>query len=95
MEFQEGISADRLAARVGGREQVLVDEVVEEGAVARTRGDAPEIDGQVFIDGATHLQVGQWVDVIIEESDEHDLWAHLPGENKTQTEPAPENRTVA
>ncbi|NJD08350.1 MAG: 30S ribosomal protein S12 methylthiotransferase RimO, partial [Methylococcaceae bacterium] len=81
MEFQEGISADRLAAKVGRREQVLVDEVVEEGAVARTRGDAPEIDGQVFIDGATHLQVGQWLDVIIEESDEHDLWAHLPGES--------------
>jgi len=77
MAFQEEISAARLQARVGGRETVLVDEVVEEGAVARSRADAPEIDGQVFIDGATHLQVGQWVEVEIEESDEHDLWAHL------------------
>ncbi|MFM8442705.1 MAG: 30S ribosomal protein S12 methylthiotransferase RimO, partial [Methylococcus sp.] len=59
-------------------EQVLIDEVVEEGAVARSRADAPEIDGQVFIDGATHLNVGELVDVVIEEADEHDMWAHLP-----------------
>jgi ribosomal protein S12 methylthiotransferase len=78
MEFQSQISADRLQARVGRHEQVLIDEVVEEGAVARSRADAPEIDGQVFIDGATHLKVGELVDVVIEEADEHDMWAHLP-----------------
>ena len=77
MEFQSRISADRLESRVGRREQVLIDEVVEEGAVARSRADAPEIDGQVFIDGATHLQVGDRVDVVIEEVDAHDMWAHL------------------
>ena len=77
MEFQSRISADRLEARVGSREQLLVDEVVDEGAVARSRADAPEIDGQVFIDGATHLRVGDLVNVEIEEVDEHDMWAHL------------------
>ena len=77
MEFQAHISADRLEARVGRRERVLIDEVVEEGAVGRSRADAPEIDGQVFIDGATHLKVGEWVEVEIEEADEHDMWAHL------------------
>ncbi|MFM8444272.1 MAG: 30S ribosomal protein S12 methylthiotransferase RimO [Methylococcus sp.] len=77
MEFQARISADRLEARVGQREQVLIDEVVEEGAVGRSRADAPEIDGQVFIDGATHLKVGDCVEVEIEEVDEHDMWAHL------------------
>ena len=77
MEFQSRISADRLEARVGRRERVLVDEVVDEGAVARSRADAPEIDGQVFIDGATHLRVGDLVNVEIEEVDEHDMWAHL------------------
>jgi len=77
MEFQAHISADRLEARVGRRERVLIDEVVEEGAVGRCRADAPEIDGQVFIDGATHLKVGEWVEVEIEEADEHDMWAHL------------------
>lgn len=77
MEVQSRISAERLESRLGRREQVLVDEVVDEGAVARSRADAPEIDGQVFIDGATHLKVGDWVDVVIEDADEHDLWAHL------------------
>ena len=76
MEHQIGISARRLQARVGKIETVLVDEVVAEGAVARSRSDAPEIDGQVFIDGATHLQVGEFVTVEIEEADEYDLWAH-------------------
>ena len=77
MAFQSQISADRLEARVGRRMQVLVDEVVEEGAVARSQADAPEIDGQVFIDGAVHLKVGEWVEVEIEEVDDHDMWAHL------------------
>jgi ribosomal protein S12 methylthiotransferase len=78
MEVQSRISAERLQAKVGRLETVLVDEVVEEGAVARGRADAPEIDGQVFIDGATHLEVGQFVEVIVEEADEHDRWAALP-----------------
>jgi ribosomal protein S12 methylthiotransferase len=77
MEHQAGISAERLLGRVGGRETVLIDEVVEEGAVARSKSDAPEIDGQVFIDGATHLKVGDFVEVEIEEADEYDLWARL------------------
>ncbi|MGZ8216083.1 30S ribosomal protein S12 methylthiotransferase RimO [Methylomagnum sp.] len=77
MEVQARISAERLEARVGGREMVLVDEVVEEGTVARSRADAPEIDGQVFIDGATHLEVGQFVEVVVEEADEHDMWAFI------------------
>jgi ribosomal protein S12 methylthiotransferase len=77
MELQARISAERLQDRVGFRETVLVDEVVEEGAVARSRADAPEIDGQVFIDGATHLAVGQFVEVVIEEADDHDMWGAL------------------
>jgi ribosomal protein S12 methylthiotransferase len=77
MALQEQLSEDRLQAKVGKRELVLIDEVVEEGAVARSRADAPEIDGQVFIDGATHLRVGDFVKVEFEEADAHDLWAHL------------------
>ncbi len=77
MEHQAAISAARLQRRVGNIETVLIDEVVEEGAVARSKSDAPEIDGQVFIDGATHLQVGDFVTVEIEEADEYDLWGHL------------------
>ena len=77
MAHQAEISASRLQRRVGRIEQVLVDEVVEEGAVARSKADAPEIDGQVFIDGATHLKEGNLVMVEIEEVDEHDMWAKL------------------
>lgn len=77
MAHQADISAARLQRRVGRIETVLIDEVVEEGAVARSKADAPEIDGQVFIDGATHLQVGGFVQVEIEEADEYDVWARL------------------
>jgi ribosomal protein S12 methylthiotransferase len=77
MAHQSDISAERLQHRVGRIETVLVDEVVEEGAVARSKADAPEIDGQVFIDGATHLKVGEFVDVQLEEADEHDMWGFL------------------
>ncbi len=77
MAHQAEISMVKMKKRIGTTEQVLIDEVVEEGAVARSRFDAPEIDGQVFIDGATHLEVGDWVTVEIEDADEHDLWAKL------------------
>jgi len=77
MAHQAGISAARLQQRVGRIEQVIIDEVVEEGAVARSKADAPEIDGQVFIDGATHLKVGDLVNVEIEEVDDYDMWGRL------------------
>jgi len=77
MEAQALISAQRLQAKVGTTQTVLVDEVTPEGAVARSMADAPEIDGCVFIDGATHLLPGDFVVVEIEEADEYDLWGHL------------------
>lgn len=77
MAKQAEISAQRLQQKVGKRDFVIIDEVVEEGAVGRSRADAPEIDGQVFIDHATHLKVGDIVEVEFEEADEHDLWARL------------------
>lgn len=77
MAHQAQISADRLQQKVGHRGRVIIDEVVEEGAVGRSEGDAPEIDGQVFIDHATHLKVGDIVEVEFEEADDHDLWARL------------------
>ena len=77
MAHQAKISAAKLEQRIGKKELVLIDEVVKEGAVARSKADAPEIDGLVFIDGATHLKVGQFVEVQIEEADDHDLWGHI------------------
>lgn len=77
MAHQADISAERLQQRLGKIETVLIDEVVAEGAVARSKADAPEIDGQVFIDGATHLKVGDFVDVEFEDADDYDLWGRL------------------
>lgn len=77
MQTQQAISLAKMQAKIGQVMQVLVDEVVEEGAVARSMADAPEIDGQVFIDGATHLEAGQFVTVEIVAADEYDLWANL------------------
>jgi len=77
METQAVISAKRLQSKVGSLQLVLIDEVTPEGAVARSMADAPEIDGSVFIDGATHLKAGDIVTVEIEEADEYDMWGHL------------------
>jgi ribosomal protein S12 methylthiotransferase len=81
MEVAAGISADRLAARVGGVEPVIVDEVVaaEDLAFARSRGDAPEIDGRVIIEGGGTLLTGEIVEVEITASDDYDLVARFTG----------------
>jgi ribosomal protein S12 methylthiotransferase len=76
MYLQEEISAEKLAKKVGQTITVLVDDVDDEGAVARSAADAPEIDGLVYINGED-LQVGEFVTVRITESDEHDLWGEL------------------
>ncbi len=77
MLLQEEISAARLQHKIGKTMQVLVDEVDDDGAVARSAADAPEIDGVVFIENAGHLSVGDIVMVKIIDADEHDLWAEL------------------
>jgi ribosomal protein S12 methylthiotransferase len=77
METAQGISAARLASRVGGIEPVIVDAVdaAEGVALARSRGDAPEIDGRVVIEGGETLRPGQIVEVEITAADDYDLAA--------------------
>ena len=75
MEQQAMISKEKLSAKVGNRGVVLVDEVHDDLIVARSAGDAPEIDGQVIIEGAWELDPGDFVEVEITASDEHDLYA--------------------
>ena len=77
MQLQAEISAGRLKLKVGKTLQVLVDEVDEEGAIARSWADAPEIDGMVYINDGQELEVGQVVNVQITHSDEHDLWGEV------------------
>ncbi len=74
MSLQAGISAERLAARMGSRTRVLVDAHDETGSLARSAGEAPEVDGVVRIEGA-RLPVGEFVEVEITGHDDHDLWA--------------------
>jgi len=75
MLLQEEISEERLRRKVGKILTVLVDEVDEEGAIARSSADAPEVDGLVYIEDGQRLSVGEFVEVTIIDSDEHDLWA--------------------
>ncbi len=76
MYLQEEISAGKLAKKVGQTMTVLVDDVDEQGSLARSSADAPEIDGLVYIDGE-QLEVGEFVTVKITGSDEHDLHAEV------------------
>jgi ribosomal protein S12 methylthiotransferase len=79
MELAAKISAKRLAAKVGRREQVLVDRIEDGVALARTRGDAPEIDGVVRIRGAAKVAVGDWLDVNITKAGAYDLEGKFAG----------------
>lgn len=75
MEKTAMISAAKLSAKVGRTLDVIVDEIDGEGgANARSKADAPEIDGQVFLRDAGHLVQGDIVSVKIEDADDHDLF---------------------
>ena len=79
METAARISAARLATRVGGVEPVIVDEVDRDQdiAIARSRGDAPEIDGRVIVAGGGGLRQGDIVTVEITAADDYDLEARF------------------
>ncbi len=81
MELQEKISLSRNEVKLGKVMQVLVDETDEEGIVARSKADAPEIDGNVFIpmpeDKARQPKPGDLINVLIDDCDEHDLWGRI------------------
>ena len=75
MAKSAAISAAKLAARVGRTLDVIIDAVDEEGgATGRSKADAPEIDGEVFLRDAGHLTQGDIVPVLIEDADAHDLF---------------------
>jgi len=77
MAVQAGISAAKLQRRIGQRMTVLVDEVSDEGIIARSRSDAPEIDGVVMIKYADQAKAGEFIEVEIAGADEHDLYARF------------------
>ncbi|MDD9744666.1 MULTISPECIES: 30S ribosomal protein S12 methylthiotransferase RimO [Marinovum] len=79
MAKAQEISEARLAAKVGKTLPVIVDDLDEDGiATCRTMADAPEIDGNLFIDeGAEALKPGDIVTVEVDEAGEYDLWGRL------------------
>ena len=77
MQTQAAISRARLRAKVGSLQEVLVDEIDPDGAVARSKADAPEIDGIVRVRDGQQLVPGSRVNVIVEDSDDYDLTARL------------------
>ncbi|HKA46949.1 MAG TPA: 30S ribosomal protein S12 methylthiotransferase RimO [Methyloceanibacter sp.] len=89
MQRQQKISTEVLAERVGKTVEVIVDEIDDDGAVARSAWDAPEIDGNVYLNGEARLSVGDRASVTIEASDEYDLWGRVVPEISAETqEPA-------
>jgi ribosomal protein S12 methylthiotransferase len=78
MAKAQAISEAKLEAKVGQTLQVIVDEVDDEAATCRTKADAPEIDGNLFIDEEfADLKVGDLVTVEVEEAGEYDLWGRV------------------
>jgi len=78
MERSQAISAAKLVKKVGSVQEVIVDEVDDEAATCRTKADAPEIDGNLFIDeGFEGLKEGDIVRVEVDEANEYDLWGRV------------------
>ena len=78
------ISAKKLAKKIGKEIDVIVDEIDEEGAICRTKADAPEIDGNLFIeDNFEKIHVGDIVKVNVTASGDYDLWGAISDDQKT------------
>ena len=78
MQLQQEISAARLQQKIGKTLDVIVDEIDEEGIIGRSKADAPEIDGVVYVDNQSSMPVktGDIIQVTITDADEYDLWGH-------------------
>jgi len=74
MELQQQISADRMQLKIGKTIDVLIDEIDEEGAIGRSKADAPEIDGAVYLNDEFSVKPGDIVKVTVTDADEYDLW---------------------
>jgi ribosomal protein S12 methylthiotransferase len=75
MAAQQTISAGRLQSKLGTTIDVIVDALDEDRTVARSAGDAPEIDGNVYLPADLGIHPGAIVTVRVERADEYDLWA--------------------
>ena len=79
MQRQQAISTRRLKRKVGKRLEIIIDEVGPTVAKGRSKGDAPEIDGAVYVKSKRPLRVGEIATVKIERADEYDLHGTVVG----------------
>jgi len=77
MAAQQEVSAKVTAAWVGRTIDVIIDEVDEDGAIGRSKWDAPEIDGSVFLNDATRVKPGDIVQARVTNADEYDVWGEV------------------
>jgi ribosomal protein S12 methylthiotransferase len=93
MAAQREVSRELMAARVGRTIDVIVDEVNGDGAVGRSKWDAPEIDGSVFLSGATGVKPGDIVRACASRADDYDLWGEMEGAPSPRTHAVPSPRS--
>ena len=74
MQVQAEISYEKLQAKIGTRQTVLIDNITDEHIIARSMSDAPEIDGLVYLPTQQVIRVGELTDVMITDSDDYDLY---------------------
>ena len=85
MKKAGSISAEKLAKKIGKEIDVIVDEIDKEGAICRTKADAPEIDGNLFIENNfEEINVGDIVKVTVTEAGDYDLWGTISKDQKFQ-----------
>jgi len=79
MQLAQSVSAEQLKTRIGRTIEVLIDEVDEqqEQIIARSKWDAPDVDGVVIIDSNEKVKVGDIIKVKITGSNEYDLFAEI------------------
>ena len=81
MAKQREVSGKLMAAKVGREIDVLIDETDDDGAIGRSKWDAPEIDGSVFLNGEGRVKAGDLVKAKVLHADDYDLWAELSPPN--------------
>ena len=83
METARKISTEKLARKIGNEIEVIVDEIDDEGAVCRTKADAPEIDGNLFIEeNFDKISVGDILKVHVTAASDYDLWGTISKNQK-------------
>ena len=85
MQTQAEISREKLTEKIGSRQRVLIDSITKDHIIARSKSDAPEIDGQVYLPVDKSLSIGSFVDVTIVDSDDYDLYGELTVDTQPNT----------